>query len=208
MRGPGARPASISSRRLISAYGWRPPRRSHGGDPAAQIEARRAVGELGGASPRGRVVQVVVQPDHPRDHGVPRHVQHRGAARDRHPVVGPHRRDAVALDHDRAVALDGPPGAVDERDAGQRDDFGVHGHVGGRCGAWDGPLGGGCTGVRGGDGGEGKGREGRGGWSSHVLSLLILSCVCVRVQRIAAGMNHGRKSSKVKQNCTICAVCP
>ena len=134
MRGPGARPASISSRRLISAYGWRLPGRAHGGDPAPQVEARRAVGELRGASPRGRVVQVVVQPDHPRDHGVARQFHDLGTGRDRHLAVRSHRGDAVALDHDGAAALDGPAGPVDERDAGQGDVFGAHGHVGGRRG--------------------------------------------------------------------------
>ena len=137
------------------------PRRAHGGDPAPQVEARRAVGELRGASPRGRVVQVVVQPDHPRDHGVARQFHDLGTGRDRHLAVRSHRGDAVALDHDGAAALDGPAGPVDERDAGQGDVFGAHGHVGGRRGVWDGPLGAGRGGVRGKDRERSQGECGR-----------------------------------------------
>ena len=141
MRGPGARPASISSRRLISAYGCRLPGRAHGGNPAPQVEPRRAEGELCRPSPRGRVEEVVVQTHHPRDDRVAGKVHDLGTVRDVHRAVGAHRRDPVSADHDRLPAPRGFAGAIEQGDAGECDVFGGDGRVAFRGGVLHGPLG-------------------------------------------------------------------
>ena len=153
------------------------PRGAHGGDPAPQVEARRAVGELRGASPRGRVVEVIVQPDQPGNDGVAGQVHDLGAARDLDLAVGPHGSDAVALDHDGLAAPHGSAGPVDEGRAGQSDDVGIDGHVVGGCRARDGALGAGRMGIcgQGGDGSQGQGGGLGGVFRSHlgVFSSLV-----------------------------------
>ncbi len=108
---------------------------------AREVETREAERHLGEGPASGRIEEVVVHPDEPREHGAAVQVENLRILRHVRRVGLLDRTDHALLQDDRLVLASGSPGAIDDADVRQRDDRRIDLHVGLRLGNEDGSEG-------------------------------------------------------------------